>query len=145
MRPAARFTATLTLSCAAVFALVVASLSSCARPAESFAVLEVRVEAGDARLAAYQLDLSTAHTTIVGVEGGDAPFDAPPHYDPAALRQGRIRIGAFTTDDAPRGEVLVARLHVLVRGEETYTPSAVLAARPDGESMTVPATVERVE
>lgn len=134
---------------AALFAAVIvvagALASSCADVAERFAVLDVRVDVGDAQLAAYQLDLVTRRTTIVGVEGGDAPFDEPPHYDPEALRRGRIRIGAFTTSDAPTGDVLVARLHVLVRGEETYTPTAVLAARPDGESMTVRATVLRVE
>jgi hypothetical protein len=128
--------------------VIAACLFCCAacRPSEpEFAVLEVHVDAGAAQLAAYQLELRMEHAEIVGVEGGDGAFAEPPQYDPAALRQGRIVIASFTLGDAPSGRVLVARLHVMATSRESYSPLAVVAARPGGERIEVEVTVERVE
>jgi len=116
--------------------------ASCRLEEPVFTVLEVHVDAGSEQLAAYQFELRMKRTEIVGVEGGDGAFAAPPEYDPAALRKGRIVIASYTLDDAPTGRVLVARLHVMVSGRESYSPLAVVAARPGGERIEVHVTVE---
>ena len=108
---------------------------------ERFTALDVYIDAGDETLAAWQFELRSATTKIVGVEGGQAPFDQFPAYDPAALHtEGRIVLAAFTTDKAaPRGRVRVARLHVMETGPNDieYVARHVVAARPDGTRIEV--------
>ena len=56
-----------------------------------FVALDIFIDAGDESVAAWQLEFVSTTTTIVGVEGGDAPFDEPAHYDSRALHgKGRI-------------------------------------------------------
>jgi hypothetical protein len=91
-----------------------------AAPADGgrFRPLAVYVDAGDASIAAYQIEITVGDAKpsakIVGVEGGEVdPFGAAPYYDPAALQGGRIVIAAFTVDaNPPRGRIRVATLHL---------------------------------
>src|SRR5262245_61272542 len=53
-----------------------------------FSTVDVYLEAGDRKLAAWQVEISTANAAaIVGIEGGEpAAYREPPAYDPAALQ-----------------------------------------------------------
>src|SRR5689334_1766283 len=65
-----------------------------------FMVVDVQLDSGAESLAAYQLEfLSTNGTVkIVGIEGGEhAAFKQPPYYDPAAMQQDHVILGAFNT------------------------------------------------
>src|SRR5439155_1207563 len=88
----------------ALFLVLGASGASVAADgAGRFRTVAVYVDAGQAPLAAYQVEITVGDTAptakIVGVEGGSADaFRAAPYYDPAALQGGRIIIAAFTTE-----------------------------------------------
>ena len=81
-----------------------------------FEAVDVYVDPGDARLVAWQVELTAERARIVGVEGG--VWGEPPHYDPKALHSGgRIILAAFTTEaGTPAGRIRVARLHFLAEG-----------------------------
>jgi len=97
-----------------------------------FVALDVYVDTGGKPLAAWQFELAGA-ATIVGVEGGEAPFREAPHYDPAALQGGRIVVAAFTLDpNPPGGRVRIARLHMEERGVVDYAPRLIAAGAPGG-------------
>lgn len=88
-----------------------------ARPQPRFQAYDVFIDAGDANLGAYQIEILAPDAGVVfaGVEGGDHPsFRDPPFYDPRALQDGeRIVLAAFSTaDDLPTGRTRIARLHV---------------------------------
>jgi len=55
-----------------------------------------------------------------GVEGGgDAPRDAPPRFDPPAIRGDHLVTGAFSLrpePEVPSGRVHVATVHLELRG-----------------------------
>jgi hypothetical protein len=107
------------------------SLAAAPAPAPRFRTIPVEVDAG-APLAAYQVEITTGGQ-IVGVEGGEAPFDAPPYYDPAALAGGRIILAAFSTERSlPPGRHRVAVLHVREVGEPRTDIRLVAAADPNG-------------
>jgi hypothetical protein len=112
-----------------------------------FAFLDVYVDAGDASVAAYQLELvaTAGDVTIVGIEGGEhAAFVEPPYYDPAALKESeRVIIGAFDTgDDLPHGRTRVARVHVRIAGPAPeYELSLTVAADADGAEIDADATL----
>ncbi len=107
----------------------------------AFRTVDLWLTTSDAALVAYQVELryDRSRMKIVGLEGGAAaPFDAPPHYDPAGLTGGRLVLAALTADDdaAPRGRVRVARLHLFVEDGDDAPPIEtvlVTAARPGGE------------
>src|SRR5690349_2141577 len=73
-----------------------------------FLVMDVWVDSGTEALAAYQVEIAArgagsdaAGTNrpvrIVGVEGGEAAaFRSAPYYDPAAMQQERVVLGAFS-------------------------------------------------
>lgn len=90
-----------------------------------FRPVDVFLDSGDARLAAYQVEVryDKSRVKIVGVEGADAEeaegFNPPPYYDHKGMDAGRIVIAAFVTDDllAPAGRTRVATLHLRVEGE----------------------------
>ncbi len=87
-------------------------------PAVRFEFIDIYVDSGDAPLAAYQFELtdSAESIKIVGIEGGEhEAFNAPPYYDPKALKNNRVIIAAFSTaDDLPTGRTRVATVHVQV-------------------------------
>jgi hypothetical protein len=93
--------------------------------AVSFAPVDVYIEAGGERLAAYQIEIAydRGTTRIVGLEGGEsAAFAAAPYYDPAGLAGGRVVLASFVARDgrggedvsAPSGRTRVARVHLYV-------------------------------
>ena len=104
-----------------------------------FSHVDVFLDTAGQSLAAYQCEITATagDVTLVGIEGGEHPaFRQPPYYDPKALGQKRIILGAFNTGaDLPRGRTRVARLLVQIRGT---TPAAFdtkvqVAASPDGK------------
>ncbi len=90
--------------------------------AARFEAIDVFVDSGNHHLAAWQLELASAtkDVEIVGIEGGEHPaFKEPPHYDPRAMNNNRVILGAFNTgsdDELPRGRSRVARVHVRIAG-----------------------------
>lgn len=98
-----------------------------------FIVADVKLNSSTSALAAWQVDVSTAipggRVELVGVEGSPdagSAFAKPAYYDPAALRQNRVVLGAFSTKPAvelPRGETTVARLHFAVTGGGQAAPT----------------------
>jgi hypothetical protein len=116
-----------------------------AASAPAFRVVDLWIEAGENRLAAWQVELryDRERVKIVGLESGvrDVFGDAP-RYDPKGLAGGRIVVAAFVVEDAkaPAGRVLAARLHLAVEntaggGGETPRIDArlVTAAVPGGD------------
>jgi hypothetical protein len=102
-----------------------------------FAPVDVFLDV-DKSVAAFQLELLVkgGDAKIVGVEGG-APdgFQSAPHYDPAALSQGRIVLGAFSTKHVlNRGRQRVATVHMREAGDDPaeYELRLVVAADADG-------------
>jgi hypothetical protein len=88
------------------------------RPAPAFVAVDVFVDVGARRLAAWQVEITLATGQLVGVEGGsDTAFADAPRYDPAALQGGRVILAALAQDEAlPTGRVRVARIHVMDEG-----------------------------
>ena len=104
-----------------------------------FLPLDVVVDSGEEKLAAYQIEVTydASRVKIVGIEGGEAAgFRDAPYYDRKGMTAGRIVIAAFVPDDdaAPSGRTRVARLHLRVEGDGAPDISATLvtAARPGG-------------
>ena len=104
-----------------------------------FGHADVYIDAGPEALAAYQCEIKATDrdVTLVGIEGGEhAAFNQPPYYDPKALSQQRIILGAFNTGaDLPRGRTRVARLMVRIAGptRPAYSGTVQVAASPDGK------------
>jgi hypothetical protein len=133
----------------ALCAVATASADELAAP--RFRAVNVYVDAGPEPLAAYQIEVTAGDSAargtelcaeVVGVEGGEHPaFRTAPYYDPAALRGGRIVIGALSTDaELPRGRTRVAVLHM----RETRSPcryEARLIAAASAAAERVPAEV----
>ena len=105
--------------------------------------MEIWIDSGDRPLAAYQLELTydRAAASLVGVEGGDGPFSAPPYYDPRGLTAGRVVLAAFTTQEGPpKGRVRVARVHLEERAEARLAVRLTVAGTVGGDR--IPATIE---
>jgi hypothetical protein len=115
------------------------------RQAGGYRTLDIYIDSGPARLAAYQIELNdpTGRMKIIGVEGGEpAAFKAPPYYDPAALEHGRIILAAFSTGrDLPAGKVRVARLRVAVSGRREPGCVWQLCAAGTADGNRIPAQV----
>jgi hypothetical protein len=100
--------------------------------------MDVLLDVGDTPVAAYQIRVTTSagDVTLVGIEGGEhVAFRQPPYYDPKAMGQDRIILGAFNTgSDLPRGRTRVARLMVRVTGDTApaYAATVQVAASADG-------------
>ena len=135
-----------------LLAFLLCSLEAAAstpRPADEgvrFRTLDV-VLTSDAPIAAWQVEITTdgGDSRIVGVEGGaEAPFDAPPRHDPAALQSGRIILAAFDTGRAlPAGKHRVATLHLREAGAAPrYQIELVAAGDPAGERVSATVTVD---
>lgn len=107
--------------------------------ATRFGHVDVSIDVADAPLAVYQCEITATvgAVTLVGIEGGEHPaFREPPYYDPRALGQNRIVLGAFNTGhDLPRGRTRVARLMVKIAGADrpAYAANVVVAAGADGK------------
>jgi len=110
-----------------------------------FETLDVFLDA-DRPVAAYQVEVvvRSGESSIVGVEGGEAPFDEPPYYDPAALSQGRIILASFDTRATiSPGRHRVASLHVREVGDAaTYDIKLTVAADIDGQRGAATAAIE---
>jgi hypothetical protein len=117
-------------------------VSTTAVAGKSFTSVDLFVDTHGQALAAYQLEIKTpAHVTVVGIEAGEhAAFaKTPPYYDPAAMGHQRIVLAAFSTDqDLPHGRTRIARLHVMIDGEQparNYAANLLVAADPDGKTI----------
>ena len=106
-----------------------------------FEAIDVFVDSGDERLAAYQFELvsSTADVEIVGIEGGEhAAFKEPPYYDRLAIKNNRVILAAFHTgDDLPTGRSRVARIHVQIQGpgQKKYSTTLTVSATSEGRKI----------
>ena len=104
-----------------------------------FEAIDVFVDSGNHRLAAWQLEVkSTAKDVqIVGIEGGEHPaFQEPPYYDKRAMNNNRVILAAFSTaDNLPSGRSRVARIHVQVRGPgaREWVSELTTSATADGK------------
>jgi len=110
-----------------------------------FVAVDVYVEAGDRKLAAWQIEINTDdRAAIVGVEGGagDAYRD-PPTYDPKALQGGKLVLAALTTGPAPSGRVRVARIHVMETEKCELEVRLIAAATTGGERFEPKVKLER--
>ena len=134
------------LSAAAFLLLAPAFAVAEEKPEETgirFRPVDIVLDSGDAKLAAYQVEVSydKSRVKIVGIEGASADetegFNRAPYYDGRGMSAGRIVIAAFVTDDAlaPAGRALVARLHLRIEGdaEPDMSIRLITAARPGGE------------
>ena len=115
-------------------------------PGNRFVAVDVYVEAGERKLAAWQVEIGTGdRAAVVGVEGGEpAAYREPPSYDPKALEGGKIVLAAFTTGDAPSGRVRVARLHLMENEKCELIGKVVAAASPGGERFEAKVRLERM-
>lgn len=116
---------------------------------ERFGVLDVFIDAGDTPLAAYEFELATkaGDVTLVGIERGDDPnFQDPPYYDPAALTQSRVIVGAFSlAEQLPQGRTRVARLHVRIGAGAAPQYDVKLRAAGSREGQSIAAEVTIME
>jgi hypothetical protein len=114
-------------------------------PLSRFRAVDVIIDS-EQPVAAYQVEITvrTGESAIVGVEGGVAPFDEPPYYDPAALSQDRIILASFDTRATiPAGRHRVATLHVREVGAEAeYDIQLVVSADLDGQRGSATASLE---
>ena len=110
-----------------------------------FDAVDVFVDSGDQRLAAWQLKVEcTANDVqIVGIEGGEHPaFAEPPYYDKRAMNNNRVICAAFSTgDDLPSGRSRVARIHVQIRGSGSRTWLSELTTSATTDGTRIPAEV----
>lgn len=121
--------------------------------AAEFAVFDVFVDAGEEKLAAYQLKISDdrAAVKILSVEGGEhASFAEPPKFDPKAIQRDLIKIAAFSLDAAeklPSGLVRVASLHVEIGPGLTpeWKATVAVAAGPKGKKISATVSISKRE
>ena len=117
------------------------SVSAAKSSSPRFSYVDVYLDAKSESLAAYQFEFASerGHITVVGIEGGEHPAFAkrPPYYDPAALRQNRVIVAAFSTDsELPKGKTRIARVHLLIEGESPhYAVKIVVAANSAGRTI----------
>ena len=107
--------------------------------------VDVFIDPGERALAAWQVELRdpSGRAKVVGVEGGDGDvWAAPPHYDPEALRGGRIVLAAFTLEGASAGRQRVARVHLAVTGTDPVEFEVELEAVADTDGRFEGAEVE---
>jgi len=110
-------------------------------PAIRFATVSVMLDPEGAPLAAYQVEVKATRgdVKIVGIEGGEhAAYGEPPYYDPAAMRQERVIIGAFSTAAAaslPATATRIATIHLQITGdvEPTFATDLMAAATTGGK------------
>jgi len=110
-------------------------------PKVRFAPMHVYVDSGEQGLAAFQFELKAVggQVEIVGIEGGEhKAFEEPGYYDPAALANDRVIIGAFNTGtDVPTG--------ITGEAKPAYELELAVAADPAGEEIAAEITFETGE
>ena len=106
-----------------VLALVAAGSLICAEedPSPRFTTVAICIDPGSEPLAAWQIELVTT-SEVVGIEGGDTPFETPAYYDEAAFTSGRLILASFATGKKLHSGVQrVATVHTMEsRGRGTY-------------------------
>jgi hypothetical protein len=111
--------------------------------AVKFTYVDVELDPNGHALGAYQFEFAseTKGVTVVGIEAGQHPAFAktPPYYDPAALKNNRVILAAFSTDsNLPKGKTVVARLDLMLEGDAAaaehpqYATKLEVAADADG-------------
>jgi hypothetical protein len=116
----------------------------------SFRVVDIYVDSKGVPLAAYQLKIwaTNGNVRIVGIEGGEhEAFREAPFYDPKAIQNDRVIIGAFNTspkERLPMSKTRVASLHIQTsdKGGLQCMSKLMAAAGPDGVRITAEATWE---
>ena len=108
----------------------------------TFVSYDVYIDPGDAKLAAWQIEIVPGPgAKVVGIGNGDGPFKAePPYHDPRALLQGgRIVVAAFTTEEVKSGRIRVATLEMYETGadEVEYATEVMAAAAPGAKRIDV--------
>lgn len=104
-----------------------------------FVALDVVVDPHGKPLAAWQVEVSgpAGDFTVVGLEGGDGAFDAPPYYDPKAAdgRHERVVVAQFSLEKAgklPIQAARVATVHALVKAGAQVRVKLVVATDENG-------------
>lgn len=116
-----------------------------------FEAVDIFLDSANQSLAAWQLELMsrTQDVEIVGIEGGDHPaFQNPPYYDPRAMKNNRVILGAFQVSNEnglPTGRQRVARVHVQVKGtgDRVWIGELTTAANADGQPIAASIEVEK--
>jgi hypothetical protein len=110
-----------------VFGLAAEVSAQPAAPEEGrsrFCAVDIYLDSKGTPLAAYQLEFAVTNhpAKIVGIEGGEhAAFREAPFYDPKAIQNERVIIGAFSTldsDKLPTGRMRVATIHLQITTDE---------------------------
>lgn len=124
------------------------------QPATStrFQAIDIFLDPFGRSLAAYQVEFRavSGRIKIVGVEGGEhTAFRSAPYYDPAAMQNERVIIGALSTltaDQLPTIRTRIARIHVMIEGgdEPRFEVRLQTAAEPDAHKVDAAATFELV-
>ncbi len=114
-----------------------------AEQAVRFIPLHIYIDSGAESLGAYQFELRAIsdRVKIVGVEGGEhEAFTEPAYYDPAALMNDRIIVGAFSTGKSlPTGKTRVATIHLQITGGLEWDYELTLTVAGDREGNEIPA------
>ena len=118
-----------------------------------FEAIDVFLDSGDLPLAAWQLELRslTQDVEIVGIEGGEHPaFKEPPFYDPRAMNNNRVILGAFNTgsdNQLPSGRSRVARVHVQITGpgERLWHTELTTSASSDGRNIPAELSIAKAQ
>jgi hypothetical protein len=107
-----------------------------------FLGMDLWIDSGGDGLAAYQVEITYDRRAvrIVGLEGGQSgSYTNAPYYDQKGFESGRIIVAAFTTDqDAPKGRIRVATIHIAVEGNAApgLTCKLMTAAQSGGRRIT---------
>jgi hypothetical protein len=114
-----------------------------AAPAIRFTYVDVEIDPQGHALGAYQFEFAseTKGVTVVGIEPGVHPAfgKTPPYYDPAALKNDRVILAAFSTDsELPKTKTIIARLDLMLEGEAAakepqYVVKLQVAADAEGK------------
>ena len=116
-----------------------------------FEAVDVFVDSGNQALAAWQLELTSRSkgVEIVSIEGGEHPaFSEPAYYDPRAMQNNRVILGAFNTgNNLPSGRSRVARVHVQAKGpgKRLWHTELTTSANADGERIPAEISIAKAE
>ncbi len=122
-----------------------------AADAVQFEAVDVFVDSGNQALAAWQVEMTSRSkgVIIVGIEGGEHPaFAEPAYYDPRAMNNNRVILGAFSTaNNLPSGRSRVARVHVKVTGpgQRLWHTELTTAANANGERISADISIAKAE
>ena len=140
------------LTCLVTLAMIVPVSGYDTTPAEQdseqavhFVPLHIYIDSGAESLAACQFELkaTSGRIKVVGVEGGEhEAFAEPAYYDPAALMNNRIILGAFSTGKSlPAGKTRIATIHLQITGSLEWDYELTLTVAADREGNKIPAKI----